>query len=409
MKNRPLKILQLCKKIPYPPKDGEAIAILNISKGLAQAGQEVMVLAMTTPKHHFPIENIPIELQQLIHLDTVYVDTSLSILKALHNLTTQESYNIIRFYSATYQAKLKALLKSDSFDIIQLEGVYLASYIPCIRANSAAKIVMRAHNVEHEIWERLAKESLYNPLKRKYLQLLAKRMKNFEMESMRYYDALVPISVKDEAYFKEMGYDGKTWTLPASVDTADYIVKQSERDKQQFIIGFIGSLDWLPNLEGIYWFVEELWPSLLTALPNKNLILHIAGRNVPTELKNWNKAGVEVLGEVPDAADFMRACNVLIVPLFSGSGMRVKIIEAMALGIPIIATTLAAEGIAYEDGIHLLIGDDVPTFKRQLLKCVQEKEFAEDLGQAARLFIEEQHETGVLIDQLIDLYQVLLK
>lgn len=409
MENKSLKILQLCKKIPYPPKDGEAIAILNLSKGLAKAGHDVWVLAMTTPKHHFPIEDIPTELQQQIHLDTVYVDTSLSIVKAAYNLTTQDSYNIIRFYAKNYQSQLLKLLQQHKFDIIQLEGVYLASYIPCIRVNSEAKVVMRAHNVEHEIWERLAKESMKNPLKRGYLRLLAKRMKNFEIGSLDLYDALVPISIKDEAYFNEMGYTGTSLTIPASVDTIAYEVKKYHVDSSIFTIGFIGSLDWLPNLEGLHWMVEEVWQPLLQEAPSAQLQLHIAGRNVPAELKKWKKKGITVLGEVPDAADFMRSCDVLIVPLFSGSGMRVKIIEAMALGMPIVATTLAAEGIAYTDGKELLIGDKPDIFKQQLLKCIEDRDYAKTIGDAARIFITEQHETSILIQRLVNLYQELLK
>ncbi len=290
-------------------------------------------------------------------------------------------------------------LQATPFDIVHLEGVYLAPYIATIRQHSHAPIIMRAHNVEFEIWERLAEEQK-NPLKKIYMQLLAKRMKNFEVNSLQNYDGLVPISVKDEAWFKALGYQGKSLTIPASVDLNRYPSNYTTTEFPS--IYFIGSLDWMPNQKGLVWFLDEVWPNLHQQFPK--LKIYIAGRNIPQWFAEQNRPNVEIVGEVDNAITFMQSKAIMIVPLFSGSGMRIKIIEAMALGKPIVATSLAAEGIAYESGKDLMIANDAKTYVAHLAKLVQEKNFCTTLGNNARNFIANNHENKVLINRLVDFY-----
>jgi len=396
-----MKILQLCKKTPYPPKDGEAIAILTLTKGFYAAGQEVRVLAMNTPKHAFDMNKLPSEIKQIAKFESIFVDTSLSVVDAFLNLFSKKSYNIQRFDNQAYRKRLIEFLQKNEFDIIQLEGVYLATYIATIRKYSKAKIVMRSHNVESEIWQRLAAES--SGLKAIYLRFLAKRMLRFELDSLQKYDGLVCISSKDEAYFTEKGYKNKKYTLAVSLNLADYPLQNKNISIQKSNIFFIGSLDWLPNQTGLIWFLEEVWPLILQDFPAAKF--NIAGRNIPDWLQEKKIKNVEIIGEVESAIDFMQDNDIMIVPLFSGSGMRVKIIEAMALAKPIVATTLAAEGIAYQDGENIAIADDVATFAKKLLDLLRKPTLRKHIGQNARFFVEKEHENKVLIQRLLAFYE----
>lgn len=199
-----MKILQVCKKFPWPAKDGESIAIYNLTQGFAQAGHQVTVLAMKTPKHQAEEDNLPAEVQAIADFYVVDVDSSIKKVNAFFNLFSKSSYNLERFFSTGFQEGLRRLLEGGEFDIIQLEGLYLAPYYKTIRKYTDAPIVMRAHNVEFEIWERLSTSSS-NYIKKKYLQLLAAKMENFERRSLNSWSAIVPISVKDEQQFKDMG------------------------------------------------------------------------------------------------------------------------------------------------------------------------------------------------------------
>lgn len=398
-----MKILQLCKKVPYPPKDGEAIAILTLTKGLHRAGHEVQVLAMNTPKHAFSTAQLPLDIQQIAAFETVFVDTSLSIHRAVANLFTNESYNVYRFVSAKFTQKLASFLQKNRYDIIHLEGVYLAPYIKTIREYSDAPIVMRAHNIEFEIWERLA-QTQQNFLKRWYFNLLARRLKYFELQSLLKYDGLLPISIKDEQYFRQYGFTKSCLTIPASVDLGDYPFCPEKADFPSLF--FIGSLDWMPNQEGLLWFLEKVWPDIHITYPT--LKFYVAGRNIPTWLAQQQHPNVVILGEVPDARAFMQSKSLMIVPLFSGSGMRVKIIEAMALGKPIVATSLAAEGIACTHHTDIMLADDAAAFGKAIRACLANQVFCEELGKNARQFIAQHHSTDVLITKMVEFYNSLL-
>lgn len=398
-----MRILQLCKKNPYPPKDGEAIAINTITQGLSQAGHQLTVLVINTPKHQFNIQHLPAAFKQNTTYDAVFIDTKIKAFDALKNLFSNKSYNIERFHHKKYEDLITEYLKTEKFDVVHLEGVYLATYIKLIKQLTDAPIVMRAHNVESEIWERLAQEAKH-PLKKIYLSFLAKRMKQFEQRMIHYYDGLVCISKKDEQYFKQSGYVGPSFTLAASINKNDYVVKKEEA--QPNTLFFIGSLDWMPNQKGMLWFLQEVWPKLLQAHPL--VTLYIAGRNIPDWFVNLDAQRVHIVGEVENAKAFMRSKGIMIVPLFSGSGMRIKIIEAMALAKPMVVTSIAAEGINYTNGVELAIANNADVYFKQLLKLLNSHHYRNNMEKAARAFILKEHETKTLIERLIQFYKTLI-
>ncbi len=394
-----MKILQICKKSLHPAKDGEAIAIRTITKGLHAAGHEVTLLTIATHKHPFDKKTLPASLQKIAHFDSTFIDTRLSPTKAFANLFTSQSYNIQRFYNKSFEAQIITYLQETNFDVVHLEGVYLATYIPAIRRHSQIPIVMRAHNLEFEIWERLAKEQS-NPLKRWYMTLLANRMKKFELDSLQLYDGLVPISVVDELQWKALGYQKPCWTMAGSIELEDYPLDKTNIDFPS--VFFIGSLDWMPNQEGLQWFFEKVWKQVIEVFPA--LQCYIAGRNAPDWFLKQEIPNVVFVGEVVSAIDFMQSKAVMICPLFSGSGMRIKIIEAMALAKPIVATSIAAEGINCSSGENILIADSPKDFADALVQYVENEIFAERVGDAARDFVAREHHTTALIEELERFY-----
>jgi hypothetical protein len=148
-----LKILFLCNRVPFPPHDGGAILMYDLVQNLARQGAQVTVLAINTPKHFQP----PGVLPAAVRLLTVPVNTNLSVFKALVNLFKTIPYNFERFISAAYAEKLVNLLRAETFEVIQVEGSQMAWYLPLIRQHATAPVVLRAHNVEYTIWDRLAR------------------------------------------------------------------------------------------------------------------------------------------------------------------------------------------------------------------------------------------------------------
>ena len=195
-----MRILQLCHKFPWPLKDGAAIASTYLAKAFAELGSEVTLLSMNTSKHWFDTSELPRNFDHYSDIQTVFVNNHIRPLPALLNLLSKKSYHVERFDNADFADRLAALLQNGSFDIVQLESLYLTPYIPVIRKYTKAMIVLRAHNVEHEIWERVAEKS--NPLKKWYLQKITPRLRQYEIEHLNEYDLVAGISERDLQQFQ---------------------------------------------------------------------------------------------------------------------------------------------------------------------------------------------------------------
>ncbi len=397
-----MKILQLTNKIPYPPKDGGAIATLNLSKGLADLGHEVTILTMNTHKHYFDINKIPKSITDQISFHDVILNTEIKIKDGVYNLLfSKMPYNAERFISERYRIKLIELLKSKKFDIVQLEGLYLTPYIKDIRKHSNSLISFRAHNIEHEIWERIAlqKKSI---LKRRYCKLISKRIKRLKKRIINEYDVLIPITQRDADKFNELGNKKPLHVVPFGIDSVKFIPKPETTTFPSLF--HIGTLDWIPNQEGVLWFLKNVWPEILKLHPN--LTFNIAGRNAPkwmeTQFKNYEN--VNYLGEIDDAIKFINENAIMIVPLFSGSGMRVKIIEGMALGKAIITTPIGIEGIPATNNVNVIIQNNTIDFIEKIDNLIKNKQLFDDISKNAIKFVKENFDNRKISKDLAYFY-----
>ena len=395
-----MRILQICKKFPYPPHDGEAIAILNLSKAFVALGHELDVLALNTNKHHTDVASLPKSLTEVIHFYHTDINTDIVWTKAVVHLLMNQPYNVWRFYSEKFEQQLVSLLSIKTYDVIQLEGLPTLLYVDTIRKYSNAKIAYRAHNVEHEIWIRLLQhESSF--LKRSYYGLLAAQVKKFEMIFSKKVDLLLPISARDQLFFESIGCKQAMKVVPACIDEIKILneeVKVNDND-----IFFLGALDWLPNQEGLKWFIEQCLPIILNEKPS--VLLHIAGRNMPTFLLDSKSKNIKVYGEVVDAKDFIKEKGVMIVPLLSGGGMRIKIIEAMMMQKAIVSTTIGAEGIKCIDGKSIILADDGTSFAQAVIQLLKNSELQNLIGKAAHSVAEENYSSTAVTTHLISFYK----
>ncbi|MEM9819821.1 MAG: glycosyltransferase family 4 protein [Bacteroidota bacterium] len=398
-----MKILQLCKKFPFPIKDGEAIAITNLARALQQLGCELTLLCMNTPKHYFDPEDLPAHFNYYQAIHTIDVDTNLRASAALANLFSTQSYHIVRFVSPAFEKKLIDLLNTQSFDVIQMETLYLAPYSPVIRQHSEAKIAMRAHNVEYEIWQRIAQNTVFLP-KKWYLNYLTGKLRHFEQSALVHYDLLVPITQRDLQHFQQMGSQQKALTTPIGIDAARY-QPHAQSFQHALSLSFIGSLDWMPNQEGLQWFLREVWPALHQRYPN--LSLHVAGRNPPDWMLQMERENIVVHGEVPSAPDFINQHSLMIVPLLSGSGMRVKILEGMALGKVVLTTSVGLEGIDAQHQQEVLIADCVEEWLACFDFCLHNEDRLPIIGRQARQLIEQRYDNQRIAQKLLKAYHQL--
>ncbi len=397
-----MKILQVCSKTPYPSKDGGSIAMNILTEGLIANGHQVTVLAINTPKHFIKEEDIDPVYRKKTAFRSVFIDTSIKPIAAFFNLFSSKSYNITRFYSAQFEKELSEILLKGNFDIVQFETLWVTPYVETVRKKSRAKIVFRSHNVEYLIWERLALIAK-NPIKSMYLKLLAGRLKQYEVGMLNKYDGIACITELDALLFKKSGCSVPVIHLPFGVNLSDY--KPVESLAQFPSLFHIGAMDWMPNEEAIKWFLKSVWPKI--QLKYSNLNLYLAGRNMPPWLLNLKMKNVVVLGEIENPIEFINSKSIMVVPLQSGGGMRIKIIEGMALAKTIISTSIGAEGIAYEDKLNLIIADTEKEFEQAIEHCVTNKTFSEAIGKNARTLIENKYDNRKICERLSEFYQTL--
>jgi len=399
-----MKILLLTKKFPYPLKDGESQAIHGLSKSLSELGCEVSLLAMNTSKHFFSGTELPEKMAHYREVRTVAVDNSISPVDAFTNLMRGTSYHISRFDQPEYHETLAAWLKEETFDVVQLETLYLSPYIPTIRRNSEAQVVMRSHNVEHEIWERCSTNIRFAP-KRWYLRHLTRQLKDYEQAQLNQYDLLLPITARDQKRFAGMGFRGDSHVLPIGLDT---VCGEPNYDSFRNApnLHFIGSLDWLPNLEGLQWFLNDVWPAIHRRFPE--LEFHIAGRNMPESLKQLRMKNITVHGEVDCSCKFISAHSISIVPLLSGGGMRAKILEAMALGRVVISTSIGLEGINAKHRRDLFVTDTPLQFADAIGDCIDRGRKLERIGRAAATRFHKKYDRRTLAARLLERYHKLV-
>ncbi|MBQ3751264.1 MAG: glycosyltransferase [Bacteroidales bacterium] len=402
-----MRILQLCHKPPLPPVDGGCIAMHNITKGLLNNGQEVNVLAIETPKHPVKLQAFPKDYLQKTRFESVFADTTVRVMDGIRAVLKRKSYHIERFNSKDMACKLAEILKHEHFDIVHVESIYMTPYVDVIRKNSSAKIVVRMHNIEHQIWERLASNES-NPFMKFLYHVNEKQLRKVEDSILNKVDGYMTISEPDYQYFEKTAPEIPGVVIPFGIDMDNYELEDDFIASDKPSLCHIGSMNWSPNIEGIEWFLDDVWPLIHEAHPD--LEFTVAGHGTPDHLMQRKDANVKFVGTVPDANEFMLDHELMIVPLLSGSGIRVKIVEAMALGRVVITTSVGAEGLSVENGKHLFIADTPEEYLSVINKCIQTPDLCTIISENARGFISLHHNNELITDKLLDFYhQVLAK
>jgi len=366
MKNR--RILIITNRVPYPLKDGGNLAMHAMIEGYHNVGMEVFLFSMNTSRHYVAVEELP-GLFKEIRFETFDIDTDIKIFPSLKNyLLSKQPNQAERFFDKDFERKLLAAIEDFEPDIIQLESIYLSVYLPSIRAASKAFVTTRLHNIEYQIWEKLANETT-NKFKRIYLRDLAARIKKFEMNAWKESDLLISIADMDADVVRSLGINAAIHVAPFGVDTN---ISPTVPEDEKWVGYHIGAMDWMPNAEAVTWFLENVWKDLHKTLPDFEF--HFAGRNMPASFKKYQGDGIVCAGEVPDAKAFIADKKILIVPLQAGSGIRVKIMEAIAAEKLVISTTIGMQGInGLEDGKHFLLAETAEDFIKQIKFALENK------------------------------------
>lgn len=390
-----MKLLVVGNRVPWPLHDGGAIATYGMLRSLAENGAEVHFFTFNTKKHF--AENATIE--KYFGFCKVYLqplDAGVKAVKALLNLFTGKSYHMERYEDNVASVALGRLMDHEAFDAVLVEGLY--SVPVYLRAVSARKhrtpAAYRAHNLEYQIWARLAAASP-NPVKKWYLGLQANRLKKFEQRTWSAFQAIVPIVTTDEIAIKK--YLNRTIAkssnkqIPAiqTYQPGIAIERPFAFIHQPRSLFHIGSMEWQANEQGVLWFLQKVWPLLLVKYPQAQF--HLAGKGLSKSDPRFFQTGVVNHGEVPDAEDFMHQHGIMVVPIQAGSGIRIKTLEAMALGVPVVSTSVGAQGLSVTSGTEMFIADQPQQFADAIATLLANPAQAQTLTTQARVYVEQHH------------------
>ena len=397
-----MKILILCHRTLFPQNGGYPIVVYNTVKALVKQGHNITLLALDE-KQRKPVA-INDELFEKINYRTYAIDISVGIAGALLNLFSPTAHIVDRYYNEKIEKKLLAEVRRGKYDIIQFEGLFVTPYLPAIRKATGAKLVYRAHNIEHQVWQRLARQKT-DPVKKIYLNLLAKRIKKFELQALNSFNAIIAFTGQDETTIRAHGIQTQVEVHPIGVDLDKYCPDYSKTEFPSLF--FLGSLSWMPNREGIEWFIENSRTALTTG--DLRVRFYLAGGNIPESFDDYEAPGkIYIQGEVDDVLEFINSKSVMIVPLLSGGGMRVKIVEGMAMEKCIISTSLGAEGINYTHGENIIIANTLAEFHEAINRCIADEAYCRRIGKNARKLVEQHHDYIAITANLAGCYNRML-
>jgi glycosyltransferase involved in cell wall biosynthesis len=378
-----MKILFITPKIPYPPVDGHKKSMWGVIKYLSLLGHEIHVVAYRQNEN---IDKLKSEIEKFANINVLNVHTRNSLSGAFKNLFSSIPYNLYKYERRELAEFLEDYLKNENTDIVHITNSHMGWVIDIVRKYSKAPVVLRQENLEMMIMKRFY-ETQKNPLLKFYALIQYKKFLKYEPELCAKFDKCIMMSEEDEKELKVLNPNVKTTVIPLGVEKD---LLNIPRDKpQQYSLVHIGSLQWYPNREGLDWFLNEIFPTVLERFPNAKLYLY--GGGVPEDFQFIEsvKPNIIIKGFVENIWEELKDKSLAVIPLRIGSGIRVKILEMLAVGINIITTSIGKEGLAVKDNKELLIADTAGEFAEKIINFFENKIDLSRMSGSGKSFVAE--------------------
>jgi glycosyltransferase involved in cell wall biosynthesis len=297
------------------------------------------------------------------------------------NLASSSPYVIDRYRSPEMAERIRQWCARD-IDLLVCDFIFPA---PAVPASAPVPRIVFQHNVEARIWDRHAKVGR-TPLHRAYFGLQHRRMRRMEAELCARFDGVVAVSESDADEFRSAYGLANVASVPTGVNTEFFRVTEPARRQPGHLL-FLGAMDWMPNIDGVRWFVSEVLPLVQQEEPRVRLT--VVGRDPVAAVRELHapEQGIVVTGTVPDVRPYLEQAAVFVVPLRVGGGTRLKLYEGLATGIPTVSTTIGAEGLPLENGVHLHIADAPRAMADAILSLVRDTDGAARMGAAAARYV----------------------
>jgi glycosyltransferase involved in cell wall biosynthesis len=397
-----MHILFLSASFPYPPQQGGALRTYGLIKGLADAGHKVSLLSFGESASDTP-------LHEMCETVTLVAPPIRSIRDRLHDLVLSSQPDIAqRLYSEHFWEALRGLISRQQFDLVQAEGIEVACYLPFIRAIMPhIRLCFDTFNAEAELQRSIS--AIDRKLPRRwpaaiYSWIQARRISQFEGNICRISDLVLAVSKEDAELLQSYRPVRPVQVVPNGLRVDSYNGPVTPLDLGQQALVFTGKMDYRPNVDAVLWFVEAIWPRVKATFPAARF--YVVGQKPHTRLDPLRVLPDVVLtGWVEDVQPYLRGASLYVAPLRMGSGTRLKLLEAMASGIAVIATSVAASGMYPQPTHAMCIADDESAFGAAILDLLNQPNERSTLATQARKYVKEHYDWTVLIPRLLDAYR----
>jgi sugar transferase (PEP-CTERM/EpsH1 system associated) len=394
-----MDILFVTAALPYPPTDGTRIRLFSLIKNLAKR-HDISLVSFVTPTDrresidylHGFCKNV-----RLVHRNSRY-----SISKLIWGVFGPTPFPILNYWDPAMAAAVNGLTQSTAFDIVQTEALHMAQY----SLGLGGCRVLDLFDIQSVVMRRYADHQCHIG-KRLYAQVTARKLTRYEhMISPQFTHCLTASPVDRDFMQKQVGIS-EVSVIPNGVDLDAYPPSRTRPASEKRIV-FIGRMDYTANVDGIMWFCRHVLP--LVRVHRPDTLLQIVGKYPTEEVKQLGLPGrVEVTGFVNDVRPYLEAAAVSIIPLRVGGGTRLKILEGLAMGIPIVSTSVGAEGLEVTPGKDILIADDAHGFAQHVVQILEDMELRDNLGRAGRQLVEDHYGWNMIAQRLETLYESLLR
>jgi polysaccharide biosynthesis protein PslH len=396
-RRRKLRVLFITEFLPWPLNTGGRIRTYHI---LRQVGlrHEVTLVTQKAPKDTEGEEQIRALVSQLYSVPLKPPSVVSKILDPVAFVASARPYVAAYSHYREGLARLiSSLMSRESFDLVHLDHLDAAVYLQSCCPRPA--VYLDEHNYETSLL-RSTRDHTSKALLRWYLGSQLRKLARFEQETLRAVDAVGVVSARDAHMVEAVAPHTDQEVIPNGVDPAFFDIPRRPRP---YRVVSVGSLDWLPNVEGLLWFLNQVWPSVVEARPDATL--HIVGRNPQRALLRQVSRGVSVAASVADIREHVRDAAAFVVPLLAGGGTRLRVLEAMAMRVPIVSTTVGVQGIECVHGQHVLVADAAGDFAQQLIALLDREELRERLAMEGRQLVERRYSWQVIGDTLDAFYR----
>jgi sugar transferase (PEP-CTERM/EpsH1 system associated) len=391
-----MRVLFLSPRQAWPVNSGAKLREYYLARGLAQH-VHVTLLA-------FAEEKMRSALPFLAEVLTVERPQRYTPLKLLRGFFGPEPLSLLNYRTPAMQQALAELLARTRFDIIQVEGTPMAAYRSLFE-NSGARIVYDWHNIESELLQRYAASSSWP--RSLYATITARKLERVEREMLASGAAHIVCSERERVQLKSLAPQPEVYTVPNGVDVAYFQTAHAAATATPYRVLFVGSMDYHANVEAAVEFAHQIWPYLQGAYPHLRLTL--LGANPAPQVRNLaNLPGIEVTGTVPDLRPYYSEALVSVVPLRTGGGTRLKILEAFAAGVPVVSTAVGAEGLDVVEGTHFLLASSPEEWVEAVRRLVEHPDVTRQLVQHAHDLVTRVYDWSSMSDQLLKIYEHLL-